>query len=138
MLGVWVHLFIFLSCYKGNTFMTSRLLPRMTKPFQKGVYSFICKSLLLSFKSWSLFRREAKLKMVELLPLKIYPFTLINWKSPSLQNIKQSIHATTLMMVRWALYDSTNKITKYLAGTQHWINVMLTSMQRRVVVLAVI
>ena len=59
------------------------LLPTMTKPFQNGVCSWrknlLHKEQILSFKNWPQSGRRpqlGKMKMAELLPLKVCPFTL--------------------------------------------------------------
>ena len=60
--------------------MTSYLLCWLEMPFEKGS-TLEGKNLhldeqILFFKSRTPFRREAKMKMEELLPLKVFPFTL--------------------------------------------------------------
>ena len=67
---------------RETTYMTS-----MNKPFQSGVYSykkeFASKGANLSLKGGLLLKsrppwgKEAKRKTIELLPLEVYPFTLI-------------------------------------------------------------
>ena len=67
--------------------MTSCLLSQATKHFQKRS-TFKGKNLLLmeqilTFNSCPLLRRDAKTIRAELLPLKVYPFTL-SYQSPYL------------------------------------------------------
>ena len=42
--------------------------------------NWLPKEQSLSFKNWPLLRREAKVKVAELLPLKVYPYTLVAFK----------------------------------------------------------
>ena len=60
--------------------MTSNLLPKMKKPFQKGSTlkgkNLLLEEQILSFKSGPILQRKANIEMIELLPLKVCPFTL--------------------------------------------------------------
>ena len=60
--------------------MTSCLTPWREKPFQKGSTlegkNLLLEEQILSYKSSAPWRREAKVKLAELLPLKMYSFTL--------------------------------------------------------------
>ena len=71
---------VFKHSAKGNNSYDSVGLPGQCSPFKmgstpKGKKNLLLKELFLFFKSLPQLKRQAAKKMVELLPLKVYPVT---------------------------------------------------------------
>ena len=72
-----IHFMLFLQ--RGTTFVTYCLLSWMTNPseiwFNLKRKNLLLEEQILSFKSRPQLKREAKMKMTKLLPLKVYRLT---------------------------------------------------------------
>ena len=81
---MWVHLYLSPNFTKGNNFhdflfasLADIAFPKWKMGFTLKGKNLLLLEQILSFKSKPLLRREPKLKMTELLPLKVYPCTII-------------------------------------------------------------
>ena len=82
---VWVHVDNNLPLKSGKPFVTACVLAWATWPFYNGVYSYRKDFTLMGadfpFKSRPPFKWEAKVKLLNLFPLQVHPFTLVNANS---------------------------------------------------------
>ena len=79
---------------RGTTFVTFCLLSWMMYPFQNWIYSyrkeFALKSKFFPVRIDPYFLRDIKMKMAELLPLKVYPYALVSISGSPINKLKES------------------------------------------------